>query len=104
MAADQLTITWLCITSNTLILMSFLIVHRLACRDSTVVSTLRCGRKDSGSNPGHGMDSCCILLLFHCNTALTYSYFDIGLLAIKYEAAIQHLLTSACIAIMPIVS
>ena len=25
------------------------------CRDSIVVSTLRCGRNNPGSNPGHGM-------------------------------------------------
>ena len=28
--------------------------HQSICRDSIVVSTLRCGRNNPGSNPGHG--------------------------------------------------
>ena len=28
--------------------------HYSICRDSIVVSTLRCGRNNPGSNPGHG--------------------------------------------------
>ena len=28
--------------------------HFSICRDSIVVSTLRCGRNNPGSNPGHG--------------------------------------------------
>ena len=40
-------------------------------RDRIVVSTLRCGRNNPGSNPGHGMN-----MSYHGNEDLFFSYQD----------------------------
>ena len=45
-------------------------------RDRIVVSTLRCGRNNPGSNPGHGR---LILLLGHCTYTMMAIYILVNL-------------------------
>ena len=45
----------------------FLMQHR---RDRIVVSTLRCGRNNPGSNPGHGT----LVIIHHPAIVITISY------------------------------
>ena len=42
---------------------------RLDCRDRLVVRTLRCGRSNPGSNPGHGMDKMFFINILFLDTA-----------------------------------
>ena len=55
-----------------------LTIFGVSSRDRLVVRTLRCGRSNPGSNPGHGSD---IL-----NKLLTFSEYDPGLVPALYRS------------------
>ena len=76
-----------------------------ASRDRLVVRTLRCGRSNPGSNPGHGMPrkiffehpvNCCVFSILLCqnnrrfeitkkNLSVAHDPFKVMLLGRKYE-------------------